>query len=66
MVCGCCGTKKAVKKRFRLTSTGKILRKGGLSSHLKQHKSARRLRSQLEPKEVARADKIKIKKLLTK
>ena len=59
-------TKKAVKKRFRLTSTGKILRKGGLSSHLKQHKSARRLRSQLEPKEVARADKIKIKKLLTK
>ncbi len=59
-------TKKAVKKRFRLTSTGKILRKGGLSSHLKQHKSARRLRSQLEPKEVASADRNKIKKLLTK
>lgn len=57
-------TKKAAKKRFRLTSTGKILRKGGLSSHLKKHKSSRRLRSQLEPKEVAAADKIKIKRLL--
>ena len=59
-------TKKAAKKRSRLTSTGKILRKGGLSSHLKNHKSARRLRSQLEPKEVAKSDKTKIKRLLTK
>lgn len=59
-------TKKAVKKRFRLTSTGKILRKGGLSSHLKEHKSPRRLRSQVEPKEVAKPDKVKIKRLLSK
>ena len=59
-------TKKAVVKRFRLTSSGKILRKGGLSSHLKQHKSARRLRSQLEPKEVAKSDVKKIKRLLVK
>ncbi|HSX57925.1 MAG TPA: 50S ribosomal protein L35 [Candidatus Saccharimonadales bacterium] len=57
-------TKKAAKKRFKLTSTGKILRKGGLSSHLKEHKSARRLRSQLEPKLVAGPDKKKIKRLL--
>ncbi len=57
-------TKKAAKKRFKLTSTGKILRKGGLSSHLKEHKSSRRLRSQLEPKLVAGPDKKKIKRLL--
>jgi large subunit ribosomal protein L35 len=59
-------TKKAAKKRFRLTSTGKIMRKGGLSSHLKEHKSSRRLRSQLEPKEVNASDRIKIKRLLSK
>lgn len=58
-------TKKAAKKRFTLTSKGKILRKGGLSSHLKQHKSARRLRSQKEPKLVAAADVKKIKQLLS-
>lgn len=59
-------TKKAAKKRFRLTATGKILRKGGLSSHLKEHKSAKRLRSQIEPKEVAPSDKTRIKRLLRK
>jgi large subunit ribosomal protein L35 len=58
-------TKKAVKKRFAITARGKILRKGGLSSHLKEHKSARRLRSQLEPKLVAKSDEKKIRTLLT-
>ena len=59
-------TKKAAKKRFNITSKGKILRKGGLSSHLKEHKSSRRLRSQAEPKLVAKSDIKRIRRLLTK
>lgn len=57
-------TKKAVKKRFTLTPNGKILRKGGLSSHLKLHKSSKRLRAQKEPKLVAKSDIKKIRRLL--
>lgn len=59
-------SKTAVTKRFKLTSKGKILRKGGLSSHKKLHKSARRLRSQNEPKLVAKADEKRIKRMLLK
>lgn len=59
-------TKSAVTKRFKLTGNGKILRKGGLSSHKKLHKSARRLRSQNEPKLVAHSDEKKIRRLLMK
>lgn len=59
-------TKKAVKKRFTVSSKGKLLRKGGLSSHLKEHKSSRRLRSQAEPKEVNKSDEKRIRRLLAK
>jgi len=59
-------TKKAAKKRFTVTATGKILHKGGLSSHLKEHKSARRLRAQKEPKLVVAAEEKMIKRLLGK
>lgn len=58
-------TKKAVKKRFILTKTGKVLRKGGLSSHLKEHKSSRRLRAQKEPKLSSPSDVKMLKRLLT-
>ena len=57
-------TKKAAKKRFTLTATGKLLHKGGLSSHLKEHKSARRLRAQKEPHAVSPSDERTIKRLL--
>ena len=58
-------TKKAAKKRFTITSKGKLMRQGGLSSHLKEHKSNRRLRSQAEPKEVSKGDRNRIRRLLT-
>ncbi len=57
-------TKKAAKKRFVVTSSGKLFHKGGLSSHLKQHKSARRLRSQKEPKQVIGAEEKMVNRLL--
>jgi len=59
-------TKKAAKKRFVVTARGKILRTGGLSSHLKERKSARRLRSQSEPKEINKTDERRIRRLLAK
>ncbi len=59
-------TKKAVNKRFKVTAKGKLMRTGGLSSHLKEHKSSRRLRSQAEPKEVNKSDETKIRRLLVK
>jgi len=59
-------TKKAAKKRFVFTSTGKILRKGGLSSHLKEHKTTRRLRAQNEPKQIHKSDEKRIRRLLAK
>ena len=34
----------ATKKRFRLTSSGKLVRRHGMKSHLLEHKSAKRKR----------------------
>jgi large subunit ribosomal protein L35 len=59
-------TKKAAKKRFVVTAKGKLLHKGGLSSHLKEHKSARRLRAQKEPHSVTATETRMIKRLLNK
>jgi len=59
-------TKKAVRKRFTLTASGKLLHKGGLSSHLKEHKSSRRLRAQKEPRLVSTSDERTIKRLMGK
>lgn len=37
-------THKAAKKRFRITGTGKVLRKQAGKRHLQSHKSGRRKR----------------------
>lgn len=37
-------TKKSAAKRFKITSTGKVLRRVGFSRHLRRHKSAAQLR----------------------
>src|SRR4030043_140281 len=42
-------TNKTAKRRFKITSTGKILRGHAYSSHLKRKKTARRIRAQKEP-----------------
>lgn len=58
--------KKGAKKRFRITATGKILRRHGNSSHLKDGKNSARLRRQAEPSEVKGKDKISLTRLLGK
>ena len=36
---------RAARKRFKLTRTGKVLRKKAFSSHLNSHKSGKRIRN---------------------
>lgn len=42
-------TRKSALKRFKVTKTGKVLFDHQYGSHLKLHKSKRRLRRQKEP-----------------
>jgi large subunit ribosomal protein L35 len=57
-------TNKTAKKRFKITSTGKILRGHAYSSHLKRKKSKRRIRAQKEPTVVVGRFRKKLKKIL--
>lgn len=42
-------TRKSVAARFKVTKTGKVMHGHQFGSHLKLHKSKRRLRRQKEP-----------------
>ena len=57
-------TKKGATKRFKRTSTGKLLIKGGYSSHLKKNKSKSRQRRQKEPTQMSASDKKRLTKLI--
>ena len=53
-------------KRFRITGSGKVLRRRANRNHLLEHKSSRRTRRLYNEVEVAPADAKKIKRLLGK
>jgi large subunit ribosomal protein L35 len=57
-----CGT----AKRFKLTGTGKVMRRRAGKNHLLEHKSSRMTRRLDGPKAVAKNDIREIKKLLGK
>lgn len=57
-------TRKSAVKRFKVTGSGKILRRGHGVRHLRANKSNRRLRSQAIMQEVEGTAKSKIKKML--
>ena len=57
-------TKKTAAKRFKVTSTGKILRGHAYSSHNKNKKTKSRLRRQKEPVTVAKGFEKTMKRLL--
>jgi large subunit ribosomal protein L35 len=57
-------THKGAAKRFKVTSTGKILHQKAFGSHLLTKKSAKRKRNYQRDYEVAAADKRKVKKML--
>lgn len=57
-------TKRSVKRRFKVTKTGKVLRGSQMRSHLRTHKSKRANRAQKEIKVVQAGFAKKIKQLL--
>ena len=52
------------KKRFKVTGTGKIVRKRAMQSHNLEHKSAKRKRAFNKQFVVAKVDAPRLKKLL--
>jgi len=57
-------THSATKKRFRLTGSGKLVRKHAFKSHLLEHKTAKRKRGFRKMYDVSRADTREIRRLL--
>ncbi|MFN2582885.1 MAG: 50S ribosomal protein L35 [Candidatus Dormibacteria bacterium] len=56
-------THKGTKKRFRVTSTGKVMRRKAFRSHLLEHKSSKRKRLYGTQHEVSGADRHTVIKL---
>jgi large subunit ribosomal protein L35 len=59
-------THSGAVKRFRVTGTGKVMRRRANRNHLFEHKSSRRTRRLAGEVVLAPADVRKIKKLLAK
>ena len=59
-------THSGAVKRFRVTGTGKVMRRRANRNHLFEHKSSRRTRRLADEVVLAPADVRKIKKLLAK
>jgi large subunit ribosomal protein L35 len=57
-------TRSAAKKRFRVTGSGRLLRRHAMRSHNLEHKSAKRKRSFRKAEPVAGGDTNAIKKML--
>ena len=57
-------TKKTAVKRFKVTSTGKLLRGHAYSSHLKRKKSKSRIRRQKEPTVLVTTAKKRMRRLI--
>lgn len=57
-------TRKSVAKRFKITGTGKVLRRGAGKRHLLQGKSSKRRRSLRKPSLVHSTDMYRIKQNL--
>lgn len=57
-------THRGAAKRFRVTGTGKMVRKKAYNSHLFSSKSAKRKRSLEKEVEVAPADSSNVRKIL--
>jgi large subunit ribosomal protein L35 len=59
-------TRKSIARRFKITKTGKILRRGSHIRHLRRKKKKGQVRAQKKPKELKGVWKRKVKKLLGK
>jgi large subunit ribosomal protein L35 len=59
-------TSSGAKKRFRLTASGKLLRRRAFKSHLLEHKSAKRRRKKRRDTGLVAADRREALRLLGK
>ena len=59
-------TNKAAKKRFKVTATGRVLRRHAMKSHNLEKKSAKRKRAFRRDHEVVGKDAREVKRLLGK
>ncbi len=59
-------THKGAKKRFKVSSSGKVKRRQANKSHILEKKAPKRKRQLRAPAEVAKADTPNIKRLLGK
>jgi large subunit ribosomal protein L35 len=57
-------TKSSAKKRFKVTGSGKILRRNAMKSHNLEKKSAKRKRDFARDADIAPADKREARRLL--
>lgn len=57
-------TRKSVAKRFKITKTGKVIRRGAQNRHLKANRSKRNARRGKVPKEITTKFAKKIKLML--
>ena len=57
-------THSGTKKRFKVTGSGKLMRRKTGKNHLMEHKSSKLKRGKDGRTEVSRADKKQVKKLL--
>ena len=57
-------TRSSVKKKFKVTGTGKILRRPAMRSHNLEKKSSKRKRGFRKDREVTGGDRRAIKKML--
>ncbi len=58
--------RKSVSKRFKVTKTGKVMRRGAQNRHLKANRTKRNARRGKVPKEITTKMAKKIKKMLAK
>ena len=57
-------TRRSVKKKFKVTGSGKILRRPAMRSHNLEKKSSKRKRGFRKDREVTKGDRKAIKKML--
>ena len=57
-------TRRSVKKKFKVTGSGKILRRPAMRSHNLEKKSSKRKRGFRKDREVTKGDRSAIKKML--
>jgi len=57
-------TRKSIKKRFKITKTGKVLRKPSGQDHFRAKKTGKKKRQLRKSVEVSKSEAKRIKKLL--